>query len=55
MDRSSRILRRKSERVGQRGAFKVTREFIQFGADWILLKVVGAVTENVISKENLQD
>lgn len=55
MDRSSRILKRKAERDGQRDAFKVTPEFVQFRADWILRKVVGAVKENVISKENMQD
>lgn len=55
MDRSSRVLKRKAEPVGQRDAFKVTRDFIQFGADWNLPKVGGAVTENVISKESTQD
>lgn len=55
MDGSSRFLKRKAERVGQRDAFKVTPEFIQFGADWILPKVIGTVTENVVSKENMQD
>lgn len=56
MDRSGRIMKRTAERVRQRDAFKVTSEFIQFGADLISERSARTSKENVvISKENMED